>query len=70
MSKSDHGLRRHDAQRDFRPVSTGELPVTLTRPDKSLILLQKTHISIFVRSFYRILIARFNRHGGRDLPVY
>jgi hypothetical protein len=53
---------------DRRPMGSvlvnGELPVTLTRPDTSVILLQKTPISIFVRSFYRSLIARFNRQGG------
>jgi hypothetical protein len=42
---------------------TGELPVTLTKPDRSVILLQ-TPISIFVGSFYRSLIARLNRQGG------
>jgi hypothetical protein len=48
----------------------GELPVTLTRPDRSVIPLQKTPISIFVLSFYRSLIARFNRQGGPYPPVY
>jgi hypothetical protein len=49
---------------------TGELPATLTRPDRSVILLQKTPISIFVRSFYHSLIARFNRQGvGTPLSI-
>jgi hypothetical protein len=45
----------------------GELPLILIRPD---ILLQKTPISIFVRSFYRSLIAHFNRQGGPYPTVY
>jgi hypothetical protein len=49
---------------------TGQLPVTLTRPDRGVMLLKKTPISIFVRSFYRSLIASFNRQGGPYPPVY
>jgi hypothetical protein len=60
------GLARLSNSREL--LFTGELPVTLTKPDRSVILLQKTPISIFVGSFYRSLIARLNRQGGPYPP--
>jgi hypothetical protein len=48
---------------------SGELPVTLIRPDRSVNLLQKnTHLD-FVRSFSRSLIASFNGQGGIPLSI-
>jgi hypothetical protein len=43
-------------------LQIGEIPVTLTRPDRYVVL------DIFVRSFYRSLIARCNRQGVSTPP--
>jgi hypothetical protein len=41
---------------------SGELPITLTRPDRSVIQQQKTPFSIFGLTFYRPVLERFYRH--------
>jgi hypothetical protein len=38
--------------------SSGELPITLTRPDRSVIQQQKTPVSIFGLTFYRPVLER------------
>jgi hypothetical protein len=47
---------------------TGELPITLTGPDRSLIQRQKTPVSTFGLNFYRPMLERFYRQGGGSLP--
>jgi hypothetical protein len=49
---------------------SGELPITLTRPDRSLIQRQKTPVSTFGLKFYRPMLERFYRQGGPYPPVY
>jgi hypothetical protein len=50
--------------------STGELPITLTRPDRSVVQQQKTHVSTFRLTFYRPVLERFYRQGGPYPPIY
>jgi hypothetical protein len=49
---------------------TGELPITLTRPDRSMIQQQKTPFSTFGLTFYRPVLEHFYRQGGPYPPVY
>jgi hypothetical protein len=53
-----------------RTYPNGELPITLTRPNRSVIQQQKTPVSTFGLTFYRAPLERFDRQGGRDPPVY
>jgi hypothetical protein len=44
-------------------IITGELPITLIRPDRSIIQQQKTPVSNFGLTFYRPMLERFYRRG-------
>jgi hypothetical protein len=72
------GYRHVGAGSDHRVIgvntecgtTSGELPITLTRSDRTVIQQQKIPVSIFGLTFYRPVLERFYRQGGPYPPVY
>jgi hypothetical protein len=53
-----------------RPMwANGELPITLTSPDRSVIQQQKTPVSTFGPTFYRPVLGRFYRQEVPTRPL-